>query len=233
MTDVDQSVIGVFLTVVRHGETDHNLRKLLQGQTDIPLNQTGQRQAELTGITLKNENFDLVLSSDLSRAHETAVNILAQNDEASSVKNVEKDALLRERSFGVYEDKPIQECVDAAAESGAKSFYQFVPERAESEAQVQMRSDKFFKTLLQRLGNQHENGASVLVVSHGGWIRHLATHLAGTNKITDMPTSITMNCPNVGISKFNLVVNKKTGKLVGGHCIKFYCNDHVINAENS
>jgi len=235
MADETQGVIKVLMTVVRHGETNHNLNRLLQGQIDIPLNETGKNQADLGGNALRKQWFNLVISSDLSRAHETAANILAKNESSKGI-SIEKDPLLRERSFGVYEDKPIKECVDAASAAGLRSFYEFVPEGAETEAQVQMRSDKFFKTLLQRLVNkcnESEGGSSVLVVSHGGWIRHLAIHLAGTKKITDMPASVNgLNCPNVGISQFNLEVNKKTGKLVRGQCLKFYSNEHVTNAEN-
>merc|ERR1712168_1580308 len=87
-------------------------------------------------MELRREQFDWVISSDLSRAHETAVNILAKNESSKGI-SIEKDPLLRERCFGVYEDKPIQECVDAASAAGAKSFYEFVPEGAETEAQVQ------------------------------------------------------------------------------------------------
>jgi len=211
------AVIEALLTVVRHGETDHNLKRLLQGQTDIPLNATGRRQAELGGVAVKGQKFDLVISSDLSRAFQTASNIVSGNDHNKDVGCIEKDVLIRERSFGVFEDKPIQ----------------FVPEGAESEAQVQMRSDKFFKTMLERLANKHESGSKVLVVSHGGWIRHLMTHLAGTGKITGIPKDLVHTCcPNVGISQFNLVVNKKTGKLVNGTCLAFYSKDHLSNSFN-
>jgi len=227
------AVIEALLTVVRHGETDHNLKRLLQGQTDIPLNATGRRQAELGGVAVKGQKFDLVISSDLSRAFQTASNIVSGNDHNKDVGCIEKDVLIRERSFGVFEDKPIQDCCEAATAAGKKSFYEFVPEGAESEAQVQMRSDKFFKTMLERLANKHESGSKVLVVSHGGWIRHLMTHLAGTGKITGIPKDLVHTCcPNVGISQFNLVVNKKTGKLVNGTCLAFYSKDHLSNSFN-
>lgn len=62
--------------LVRHGETDWNAAKRIQGRTDIPLNDTGKWQAEQTGLYLKDAHWDVVISSPLSRAKETAHLIL-------------------------------------------------------------------------------------------------------------------------------------------------------------
>ena len=64
------------LYLVRHGETDWNKVKRIQGQVDIPLNQFGKRLAEETAEGLRDIPFDLCISSPLSRAHETARIIL-------------------------------------------------------------------------------------------------------------------------------------------------------------
>ncbi|PCK22198.1 histidine phosphatase family protein [Bacillus pumilus] len=64
------------ICLVRHGETDWNAAKRIQGRTDIPLNETGKRQATQTGLYLKNVHWDVVISSPLSRAKETAHLIL-------------------------------------------------------------------------------------------------------------------------------------------------------------
>ena len=58
------------LYLVRHGETDWNKVKKIQGQVDIPLNQFGKRLAEETAEGLRDIPFDLCISSPLSRAHE-------------------------------------------------------------------------------------------------------------------------------------------------------------------
>lgn len=63
---------SVELLVFRHGQTDWNRDHLLQGHSDIPLNDIGRRQAEALGVALADFDFEVVLSSDLVRAKETA-----------------------------------------------------------------------------------------------------------------------------------------------------------------
>jgi uncharacterized phosphatase len=64
------------LYLVRHGETDWNAQRRIQGSTDIPLNETGRMQAETTGALLARRQWDGIYASPLSRAVETA-NIIA------------------------------------------------------------------------------------------------------------------------------------------------------------
>jgi len=68
------------LYLIRHGETDWNRARRLQGHTDIPLNENGIELAEATGWGLRDVPIDLCISSPLSRAVETAGHILKQNE---------------------------------------------------------------------------------------------------------------------------------------------------------
>ena len=58
--------------VIRHGETDWNTKHWLQGTTDIPLNRNGIEVAEITSEALKGIPFDVIFSSPLKRAYQTA-----------------------------------------------------------------------------------------------------------------------------------------------------------------
>ena len=57
--------------LIRHGETDWNTKRLLQGATDIPLNQNGIEVAQLTAEGLREVAFDLIFTSPLKRARLT------------------------------------------------------------------------------------------------------------------------------------------------------------------
>ena len=94
------------LYLVRHGQTDWNKEKRLQGQEDIPLNDFGRHLAKETGIGLRNVRFDLCFSSDLKRALETANLIL---DEGSSKVPIIMDKRLKEIAFGEWEGKSVAE----------------------------------------------------------------------------------------------------------------------------
>ena len=83
---------------VRHGETDWNVQHRFQGQTDIPLNATGRQQAEETAKLLQHDSIDVVYTSPLSRAKETAA-IINRFHHAPTFE----DARLIERHFGVLE----------------------------------------------------------------------------------------------------------------------------------
>ena len=60
------------------GETEYNVKHIIQGP-NVPLNEKAKLQAILAGESLKNDHFDLIYSSDLSRAFETAKTIVNEN----------------------------------------------------------------------------------------------------------------------------------------------------------
>ena len=85
---------------IRHGQTDWNLEGRMQGRTDIPLNETEREQARAAILYSKNLNIDLIVSSPLKRAFETA-EIIGQ---ALNLK-VETHQDLQERHFGSNEGR--------------------------------------------------------------------------------------------------------------------------------
>ena len=60
------------LILIRHGETDWNRQEIWQGQTDIPLNETGEQQALAMAQRLQDQGIQAIVSSDLRRAKRTA-----------------------------------------------------------------------------------------------------------------------------------------------------------------
>ncbi len=89
--------------IFRHGETDWNLNKRVQGWTDIPLNETGISQAKQLAQKLCDVNFDVIYSSPLARALMTA-EIVADRNNCPVITN---DGL-RERCLGIFEGKYIK-----------------------------------------------------------------------------------------------------------------------------
>jgi probable phosphoglycerate mutase len=87
------------ILLIRHGETAWNAVRRLQGHIDIPLNEEGERQAGALAQALAAERVDVIVSSDLQRAMQTAQAVAAQYDGTP----VQTDAQLRERCYGVFE----------------------------------------------------------------------------------------------------------------------------------
>jgi len=86
------------LTLIRHGETDWNAKRRIQGQLDAPLNEVGHAQAEAIGLRFRDETIDVLICSDLSRAMQTMQAIA----NACGLE-VFHDSRLRERNLGVLE----------------------------------------------------------------------------------------------------------------------------------
>lgn len=93
-------MLQVFL--VRHGETQWNAERRLQGQSNSPLTEFGERQAKRVGERLKSYGITHIISSDLGRACQTAEIIAACCD-----CPVVTDARLRELNMGVLETRAL------------------------------------------------------------------------------------------------------------------------------
>ncbi len=92
------------LYIVRHGETNLNKEKRLQGRQNEPLNQTGVDLAIETGKGLKDVHFDMAIASPLVRAYDTARLILSQNNTSSNLI-ISVDPRLMEINWGSWDKK--------------------------------------------------------------------------------------------------------------------------------
>jgi broad specificity phosphatase PhoE len=158
------------LLLVRHGETLWNAEGRWQGQTDVPLSETGRVQARLLGARL-GRLWTLgalpaptsVLTSDLSRTGETAALIL---EHAATPLPTEAREGLRERFFGSWEGKTADE-VGFPPGSGERA-----PD-AEGYDSVSERMARAVEPLWER------DAEVTLIVGHGGSLRTLLAHALG------------------------------------------------------
>ncbi|ABK01470.1 broad-specificity phosphatase PhoE [Arthrobacter sp. FB24] len=149
---------GMTLTtfaLVRHGQTDWNAQRRLQGSTDIPLNDVGRGQARDAAAALSGHEWDAIVSSPLSRAAETA-SLIADGLGLSVARHVPE---LTERSFGQAEGLQAGPELEALRIPGGFRG-------AESEDQAASRGLAALEALAEEF-----RGRRVLVVAHGTLIR--------------------------------------------------------------
>lgn len=143
------------LYLVRHGETDWNAARRIQGRTDIPLNDAGRAQARRAAELLARRRWDAVYASPLSRAHETA-RIIADHLGLGEVTDV--DAFV-ERDYGEAEGMSFEQLEELYPE-GVHAPGQ------ETRDEVAARVVPALLELAER-----RPGERLIVVSHGGAIR--------------------------------------------------------------
>lgn len=158
--------------IVRHGETEFNKTKMIMGYTgDSPLTETGIAQAGAVASALKDIHFDAVFSSDLLRTQRTAKIILAEKELA-----IQTTKALRERNYGVYEGRSLEEYrsamkeiwekLDNYSEEARRSYP--LPDGIENDEALTNRVIPF----LREVAVAHI-GKTVLIVTHGGVLRTL------------------------------------------------------------
>jgi len=150
------------LYLVRHGETDWNRARRIQGSTDIPLNHTGRAQAAGVGLLLAGRAFNGIASSPLSRAYETAEII----GDAVGIGRIEVLANIVERAYGEAEGLTDHE----------------ISQRFPGDAQVpgrESRQDVAARVLPTLVALATRNpGGTLIVATHGGVIRSVLDEIA-------------------------------------------------------
>ena len=176
--------------IVRHGETEWNIKRLLQGHSDSPLTKLGKQQAKELRKKLQNINFDAVFSSDAPRAQRTAQIIMLERKLA-----IVTTELLREKNYGEHEGKSIeiyhQELKKHLEEyenlsDAQKWTYKFPSIETDEEAVGRI------ITYIREISVAY-SGQTVLLVSHGTVMRLLLIHLGFANykQLARTPISIT------------------------------------------
>lgn len=149
------------LSLIRHGQTDWNAAGRMQGSSDIPLNDTGRQQARDAVSLLGGANWDVIVSSPLKRARETA-EIIA---DALDLQLGRSYDLLKERDYGDGEGLTAEE-IDERWENSA------YPELETLDSVVERGL-----AALEQIANDYPD-KQVIVVCHGTIIRYTLSHLA-------------------------------------------------------
>lgn len=169
------------LYIIRHGETDWNKDKRLQGRSDTILNEYGIELAEITANALKDVRFDRIYSSPLKRAYQTAEIIRAERD-----LPIITDERLIEISFGEYEGIPM-----AKRPADFQKFFDepenYVPAKGgETYESLVSRAGDFIYNEIVPLTDRYER---VLIVAHGALNKALMLNL-NHQKIKDIWSGI-------------------------------------------
>ena len=151
------------LYIIRHGETSWNKQKKLQGQRDIMLNDAGIRLAELTGEGMKDIDFDLVISSPLIRAKQTAELVMAGRHLPMIT-----DRRIIELSFGDWEGECVRDSKvlppDFIDKFYNDPYHCMRAPGGESFQDVLKRTEDFYQSLVQ---NKAYENATIFISTHG------------------------------------------------------------------
>lgn len=157
--------------LIRHGETEYNKTRRLQGWLDIPLNDVGHQQAKEAAQKLVNHHFDVLYSSDLLRAHETATHI-----SKVTKQKINQSFSLRETDMGIFAGWAWESEPDPVKEQLWQEFEHARDNRVldwhghdgESIGEMVKRISNFLSELSANHKGQH-----VGIVTHGGTINQI------------------------------------------------------------
>ncbi|MEG1547772.1 MAG: histidine phosphatase family protein [Clostridia bacterium] len=161
------------LILARHGQTDWNSHQMVQGRTDIPLNETGKRQAAALGERLKNAGISAIYSGPLSRAYDTGCEMARSN--GCGVTKCDK---LTEIKFGVWEGMEF-----FAIAAGYPALWKQWCDRPD---ECQIEGAETLDTIaertmqaLERIIKQHSPDDTVAIASHTMPIKLIVAHYTG------------------------------------------------------
>ena len=158
------------LIMVRHGESQANVKGIYSGWTDYDLTERGKEQAEKAGEYLKNINIDKIYSSPIKRALKTAQIISSQINK--DIKIIDD---LKEINFGIFDGKTHKEIIKVYKdeyENWVKNYIKHRISQGESLEDLYNRINNFINKL-----KKDNNDKTYLIVTHGGVIQVLITIL--------------------------------------------------------
>jgi glucosyl-3-phosphoglycerate phosphatase len=164
------------LLLWRHGQTAWNAEGRIQGQHDAKLDETGRAQARAAAIRLAARKPDAIVASDLSRASDTAAELVALTGLTPTY-----DVRLRERGFGEWETRLASEIEERWPDGWAR-WRRGEPIDEAGVERIEDMTKRVGEVLLEIL--ERHPGETVVVVTHGGVVRH------GIEAVLDWPTQV-------------------------------------------
>jgi probable phosphoglycerate mutase len=160
------------LLVWRHGNTDWNAGRRVQGQVDVPLNQLGHQQAVDAAELLVRFRPDAIVASDLRRAADTAAALAALTG-----LSVDHDPRLRERYFGPWQGLTMTEVAERRPDEYAR--WQAGADVIGADIETLDDLGKRVAEALQAAAEKAPPGGTVVVATHGAAARQGIGHLLG------------------------------------------------------
>ena len=168
---------------IRHGQTDWNIQERVQGSSDIPLNETGIKQAHAVKEMLKKHSFDEVIVSPLERARHTASIVC----EGRAVEMI-IDRRIAERDFGKYEVVSYRQDTEYYKKVWSLDMNNQL-ETVESYIAFYGRVVDFLEEIIKK-----HYGKTVLLVAHGGVSIAVAHYFKGAPENGDYRSYLLDNC---------------------------------------
>ncbi len=202
------------LTLVRHGESTFNVTGRWQGQGDAPLSELGQKQAAWVGQRLAAEAFDRVISSDLQRAHHTA---LATGHE------VETRRAWREIDVGRWEGMTRPEVAERFPEEVAAAMRGDNVKIGGAESWADL-SERVEAAMLE-LARELKPGQKAAVFAHGGVIASLVSGVLGLRRHQPRPIG---RISNTAISRVQVWLNPAQDAVAHARLLAFNDASHAF-----
>lgn len=164
------------LVLIRHGQSEYNLKNLFTGWIDVPLTEKGLEEAKRAGFKLKEMSFkpQVAYTSALQRAQKTLDIILS---ELSLSVPIIRDQALNERDYGDLSGKNKQETAEKYGEEQVKIWrrsFDIPPPGGESLKDTAARTLPYFNS---KIMPDLKAGKDVLIVAHGNSLRSIVMEL--------------------------------------------------------
>jgi broad specificity phosphatase PhoE len=162
----------MLILIVRHGETDYNKMKRVQGRLQVPLNENGKTQALQVAECLRQYKITHIYCSGLVRARETA-DIINQSFSLPIIT----DNRLIERNWGIWQNRDVNEILKQETELKFwnEENLDLNPHLGETTRDLMARSADFLNSLIQH----HTASDVILVVTHGGPMKMMVGIIKG------------------------------------------------------